>query len=234
MTYLQVVQDAMASIGWYSKGRQLDGHDKAYALRAIQRLLGLWSDKGWLTVAPIWRNFQLTANQNNFTVGESGSPDSSDPRPTKILEAFIRNSDNDNHLSIIDSAKWAREFSKTAVSRPTELYYDPTIPNGTIYFNSKVASSSDYLHYLAEEPYTEPTKLSEDITASPAVRHALFCRLRLDFAPKKDVPIDPVWATDWLDAQNTIKTRAGANRTTTTVSDLAAGRGKRDILTDYR
>ena len=92
MKYSAVIQDAYEDIGFLSKGRQLDGHDTAVALRAIQRILGLWSESGWLVTSVVKQSFSLVVGTNSYTIGTS-SADVSNARPTTILDpCFVEDS----------------------------------------------------------------------------------------------------------------------------------------------
>lgn len=228
MTYAQLIRDAYEDIGWKSKGKSLDGEDLATALRTVQRILGLWSDSPLMTPTMIYRNFALTTGQNSYTIGESGTPDVSNPRPTEIRSAFIRDSGSlDYPLDIITVSEFVPIAQKDLNQRPEKLFYLPSLPNGTIYFDSDAYTASDYLHYYADEPLSEPSKTSESIALSPSYRQGLFCRLKISLATKKHMPIDPLWMSEWKEAKAAITTNATKNRTTVSQSDIGSSYGGR-------
>lgn len=235
MTYLQLIKDAYEDIGFLSKAKpDLDGRDQATALRTLQRVLGLYSEEPNF-IPNLVRSTFLTALQQSFLVGASDAADVDNARPLEIKSAYIRDASNvDYPLRVKTVDQYARLGQKTVSQRPTELYYVPTYPDGTIYFDSTPITAAETCIYWAEEPFAEPAKLSETISLSPAFRHMLLCDMRLQLAAKKHMPIDPYWVADWRRTKAAITTQGSKSRTTVSVPDIGVNHEQGDILTDYR
>ena len=78
-------------------------------------------------------NFALTSSDGTYTIGPGA--DFSTTRPLSIENAFIRDSGgNDYQVQIIEKEQYNRIGLKTtATTTPEYLFYEPSVPKGTIY-----------------------------------------------------------------------------------------------------
>lgn len=111
-----------------------------------------------------WEAITLVGTQSSYTVGENGSPDLETVRPEEITGAFVRDSSNHDHsVRVLKENQWLTISSKTGITgRPNELWYNPTIPNGTVYVRP-VPASGESLYIASDKPMTEPVALNDDI-----------------------------------------------------------------------
>ena len=86
-------------------------------------------------------SFALTSSTGSYTIGPGAT--FSTERPQKIEIAFIRDSGgNDSPVAIIDKAQYDLIVLKTtATTTPEYLFYEPSIPNGTIYLYPEPGAS---------------------------------------------------------------------------------------------
>jgi hypothetical protein len=119
--------------GLNSQNELLDG------LIFLNQQLDYWSARGCYAWTTTFATFNLTPGHQPHLIGPSlPSPDFAvTPRPPHIVSASLvltGNPGTDQPLYIRDNAWWANQRVKTIQSSiPTDLYYEPDVPNGQIW-----------------------------------------------------------------------------------------------------
>lgn len=142
---------ALAEIGVSGAADAVSGEDLDLALLVFNELLDLWNADEARIYNIVFQTYTLTANLQPHTIGIAANtptftiPTTTDGgtgtlgnRPLRILGANLvltTSSPNVNRpLTIRDEDWWRNQRVQALTSAiPTDLYYDPSWPNGSIY-----------------------------------------------------------------------------------------------------
>lgn len=121
--------------------------DTADAQTALQLMLQQWRQKRWLVFRLDWDIVPLLVGKQSYTVGPPATPNpdfvtDGNYRPANIQSCFLRQNVGsgpnsypvDFPMRILGSRQQYDRLSlKFLQSWPAAIYYDPTIPNATMY-----------------------------------------------------------------------------------------------------
>lgn len=140
-TYRDIVTDAMKEIQVLGQGEVPTAGEAADGLSKLNRLFDRYAARGIMAFNVDFSVFTLTANLFPHLIGPVGaSPTFTVPqRPVRIESAalLIQSGPSviDVPMNIRDDAWWANERVKNQTSTvPTDLYYSPGWPTGSLYF----------------------------------------------------------------------------------------------------
>lgn len=92
-------------------------------------------------------NVPMVAGQASYSIG----PLSNQPRPLRILDAYIRYATgNDVSLTITSRYDYDTLGLKTAQGIPNQLFYDPQLNNGVVTFYNVPFASTDTVHLVIQ------------------------------------------------------------------------------------
>ncbi len=106
----------------------------------LNQQIDYWSARGCYSWTTAFQQFTLTPNHQPYLIGPNlTAPDFAAPqRPVKIVSANVilpGNTTTDIPIMIRDNAWWAAKSTKNQTSTfPTDLYYEPDVPNGQLWF----------------------------------------------------------------------------------------------------
>lgn len=101
----------------------------------------------------------MVAAQATYSVG----PLSSQPRPLRILDAYLRNSSgNDTTLSVTSRYDYDTLGLKSAQGIPNQLFYDPQLGNGVITLYNVPIEAGSTLHIIAQRQIQDFTSTSDN------------------------------------------------------------------------
>jgi hypothetical protein len=150
------------------------------ALESCNMMLNLWAVERRVVFQVVSESFALTINDAQYSIGPAS--DFITVRPSSITGAYCRTSDGtDFPIKIIDRDKFNRIAVKSLSSIPTELYYYPTFPAGTIRL--------DYAPSVALTLFIDSLKpltalaLDSDLNLPPEYEEAIKWNLALRLAP---------------------------------------------------
>lgn len=142
-----IIQDALYEIEAYNSAATIasgiSASDKNLALRYLNRILDGWSARKVYAWSDSFVPYTLTPNHAPYLIGPGlASPDFAAPyRPVSIDPdgaALILTNVTPNvdvPLNVRDADWWNNQRVKSlATSIPTDLYYEPDFPNGSLYF----------------------------------------------------------------------------------------------------
>jgi hypothetical protein len=195
-TVTQVIQAALRRIAVLDPGVTVDTNDTTTGLEAFQDLISELASEDMMIPSIAIESFDLVADQASYTIGEDGTPDKSTRRPEDIVGAYIRDSsDYDYPVDIVGEADYRQYRDKSLSGRPDKLWYNPTVPNGTIYL-WQVPDTVETLYIQSYKPLTDPAQLSdelEDDTLIPRNYHNyLKYALAVEIAPEYGIA-PPAW-----------------------------------------
>lgn len=210
MTISDLITTALKKIGVLAPGETASSEDFADALAELNRMLKSWSADGINLHYRVEESFALTAGDGSYSIGTGG--DFSTARPNEIEQAFIRDSGNSDHqLKIRPMVEYWGLGNKSASSRPSRLYYDPTYPTGTIYLNT-LPDTVETLHIVSQKPLTADYDDSADAVSLPGEYEApLIDGLSIRMAPYYGKSVSIELAASFGTVYGNLKSRNLAN-----------------------
>ena len=149
-----LIQDAFALIGVGVDGETLQTADTNKGSRALNSLVKSWSIYGPMLWSRKTDSLTLTTDTASYTLGPSG--DKVMDRPIRILQAWRRDSNSlDIPLEIITRSTYNDLSDKTTTGIPSQVYYDRTLTNGTLYV-WPVPNSTQASEYTVRFEYHDP------------------------------------------------------------------------------
>ena len=138
MTGLDIVTDAARELGILGAADTLDGNLSAQGLNKLNRIFDNWSAQLEAAYAVAFSTFTLTPNLNPHTIGPTGATFTVTQRPVTIEAASIVLTNVTPSVRVpltLRDAQWYQSVSVPAedTDLPTDLYYDPTWGNGSLY-----------------------------------------------------------------------------------------------------
>lgn len=131
-TARDIIKRALRLCEAIGPGDTVDGDAKeTNALASLNDLLYYWGAEKLLVPYLTTETFSLVAGTNTYTIGAAGTFNT--VRPNKIINAFIRDSSNNDYpLDIISLEEYDAIPLKTSRARPDRILYLPENPLGTI------------------------------------------------------------------------------------------------------
>lgn len=178
-TATTILQRALQAIGNVGTGETPSSDDMDTAFQALNDMLDSWSTDKLYVFETLEENFPLVSGTASYTIGDGGDFDTT--RPIKIDKAYVRLSGIDYDLEIINGSAYADIPQKTSiVTIPEFLWYNPTLPLGTIKFDP-VPQASLTLFIQTSKQLTQFATQATNVTLAPgyaeAIRYSLMPRL---------------------------------------------------------
>lgn len=138
-----LVTDALIEIGAVAPGEIPDAEEAQWAFRKLNDLMDVWQALHGKVYSYAFNVYTLIAALSPHTIGPSGVATfaTSGPRPVKIESAaLLLNTSSptglsDQPIAIRDREWWAAQQVKSVQTNvPTDLYYEPTSPDGSLFF----------------------------------------------------------------------------------------------------
>lgn len=141
-----IVNDAFIEMGAWAPGEEANRNpeEAQWGLRKLNYLTDTWQALQFYVFSYAFNVYNLLANLNPQTIGPSGLATFStngQPRPVRIESATLLLQETsqpalvDLPINIRDRQWWAAQQVKNIQTNvPTDLYYDPTSPDGSLYF----------------------------------------------------------------------------------------------------
>lgn len=140
LTALDIVTDAMREIGVLDLAETPQAAEAQNALRRLNWIADSWSARrSFIYAMQFLEQFTLIPNHSPHTIGPQLADFLVPQRPVKLESAAIYlNSGNQLvkcPINVRDADWWANQRVPLLPSTiPTDLYYEPTFPNGSLYF----------------------------------------------------------------------------------------------------
>lgn len=145
MTWQDLILDALVEIGAYNPNDPLQPDDAQQGARRLNRILDSWAANRIFAYSQSFVSYTLTPNNPNpyligpnLTAPNFATPNAA-PRPVRIdsISLILNNQTPavDLPMNRRDKDWWANERVKgLTTSVPTDYYYEPDFPSGSIFF----------------------------------------------------------------------------------------------------
>lgn len=141
-TALDVVTDAMIEIGMLAPGEVPDSESGQWAFRKLNYLIDEWQAQAGKVYSYQYTVYTLVAGLSPHTIGPSANATfltDNVPRPSRLESAAlllnVSPGQVDQLMNIRDHDWWAmQQVKQIETNVPTDVYYDPTSPDGSLYF----------------------------------------------------------------------------------------------------
>ena len=185
-TALGLINAAAQEIGVLASGEQLQPSDQAWGLQKLQRLIDRWNARRPMVYTTTFTPFSLVANLAPHTIGPTGTfPVNQRPVdiPSIGLQLVSQNEPVEIPLNKRDRDWWAGQSIKGLTSTlPTDYYYEPDWPNGSIYF-WPVPTAVNNVLVQQQLVIGQYTGYGQTFSMPPAYWDAIVYELALTLAP---------------------------------------------------
>ena len=181
-----LIKDAMQDLGVLGAGRTPNANDLTDCLRKLNSMLDSWATSSILVPFTTQISHTLDGSQS-YTVG-SGA-DINTTRPTYINSAFVNDGNDDYSVFVLrDRSAYDRITDKSLTGRPEVLYYEPSLPSGTLYVYY-VGNASYTLYLNVRGQLTQFPDTSTDVDIAPGYNKAIYTNLAIEIAPMYEVTV---------------------------------------------
>lgn len=191
-TWGTLVADAYTEIGALGAGETLSAEDLAWGLKKANRILDNWNAERAAVYADTFTTYVLTPSLDPHTIGPTGTWVVTQ-RPVSIEDAMLVYTSPTPDLLVpitIRDTQWWNALSMPAMTTAliTDLYYDPTWPNGTLHFWPVCTTAlSVRLH---TRQYLSAIGTATTFTLPPGYQDALTLTLAEELAPSLNKELD--------------------------------------------
>ena len=149
-----IIQDALIDLKVIGEQQTVSATRQARALRKLNDMLGTWSSE-MLIQSLVVEDIALVTSKQIYTIGATGA-DLTTARPEMIHSAQYKTAQSNYYpLQIYtDEQQYGDIVTKNVGGIPRAIYFNPTHPNGTIYFD-RLADADASLSLASWKPFTE-------------------------------------------------------------------------------
>ena len=215
MTVLDLIKRSMRLIAALNVGDEPTAEEAQDGLAALNAMVDAWGTERLTMYATTRALYAIVAGQQAYSIGRGAGADYAADRPMYIDAAglVIPQADPTQTLErpiyiIRTDTEWARVRLKSEQSTlPTDLYYQPSWPNGEIVF-WPAPTNNNTLALYTPSAVSEFTSLTQVISLPPGYRRALPFNLAADFGPEFGVSRVPQDVKDIAEASKRSLKRA--------------------------
>lgn len=230
MTGTQYISAALRKLGVLDPRSTADASLLASGLLALNSMLARWSTRRWCVHTITEGSFSLTPGTAAYAIGSGGAFDTA--RPTRIVQAWVRNNDFDYPVDIVARENFAAIGDKTTSARPEKLWFEPTYPLATVTLWPVPDSALDTLYLKLWQPLSAVASVSDSLSLPPEYEEAIIWNLAVNLAPEFSMEPPQIVA---FRADETLRElqRLHAQPTPQANTDFLHGRRKFNIFGDY-
>ncbi len=223
VTAIEIIQDALEGIGEYSPGESIDAADVNRAFKALNRMVGQWSNDHLGCFAYLHQSIPMENNKGAYTVGPSVSADVNSKRPLQLQQLWIVGNENLVWpVDLLTDTDW-NLIRNTSVQSQIPLYgfYDPQDPVGIINVWPKPIPPLYTLHWTSYLQLTEFPNLTDDVDVPVGYEEAYVENLKVRLCPYFGKPVPPDIRALAMETRGTIK-RTNARSQTSNIDAAIA------------
>ncbi len=196
-----IIKRALRLLGVLASGEPLPADQLTDGLESFNDMVDSWNTEK-LTIPVLARNtFTLTVGTNPYDIGPGlAAPDFDAPRPNRIEkgQAWLSGAglgESERGLDSYSREQWAAVYLSTQVGMPRGLYYEPSSPDGRIWFELQPDATYSLILFL--EQLLEIITLdgiTTELVLRPGYKEALTTNLAIEIAPEygKSAPAEVI------------------------------------------
>lgn len=182
-TVQQIINRSYRILGAIGSGVSPTTDETADALTALNAMLDGWMNDKLMVYSQQNITVPLVAGTASYTIGASGATVTA-TAPVKVDYAFVRKSNLDYQVKLIDDLKYDAIVQKTATSDiPEYAYFNATHPNATITV-FPVPNAVNNLYLSVWTPYTAIAAATETFSLPNGYEEAVVYNLAIRLAPE--------------------------------------------------
>lgn len=183
-----LILSALRKIRAVSPEETPEAYQVENGLEALNDLLSSWAAERLLVYSINQRTGSLVAGTASYNIGSGATFNLT--RPQRIERAFLRISNIDYPVDIIERAEYMGISDKTASGEPDRLYYDASYSTGKVYVYP--TPNASYTLYMDNwEPLTEFSASTTSYSFPLEYKLALKSNLALLLASEYGKAVDP-------------------------------------------
>lgn len=205
-TVRDLIKASLRLIGASATGETPSADEQQDAFSSLNRMLDRWSTEGLNIYAITREEFSLTGGTGSYTIGSSGTFNTS--RPVEIVAATIELQSStptvETPVEIISAIEWAEITVKDLQGIPTKLYAEGTYPLETLNL-WPTPNTTDKLVLYSKKSLTAFATVSTTVSLPPGYEDALVYNLAMRLAPEYGILIDAALAIEASESKENIK-----------------------------
>ena len=182
---IDIITRALRMCGILGAAEVPSAEDAEDGLTILNGMLDSWTMDALYVYNVGYASYALVSDQQDYTIGQSGTPDFTAVRPSKIINANIVITTNNPvtrlPIYVMDDDDWmnirVRHIGPTI---PTAVYYSRDYPNGTLHLYPVPDSG----YSLELETWTQISQFADQLTAfsfPPGYFEAMYQNLAIRF-----------------------------------------------------
>lgn len=231
VTALAIINAAAQELGALAGGEQLSSDDQAWALQKLQRLIDRYNARLPMIYNVNFTLFTLGAGANPTTIGPGGIFDVNQ-RPVTIESIGLILAGTPGvelPLNRRDQDWWANNRIKGLTSTlPTDFYYSPDWPLGSIYF-WPVPTASHQVNIETRQVLSEYTSYAQTFSMPPAYWDAIVYELAISLGPSFEREPSQVLVSLWKAAIKAVQVNNISSPRLATDAPAGTGSGRPDF-----
>jgi hypothetical protein len=190
LTIQDLVTDAFRELGVLNAVDPPTGEDSTLGLFRLNKILDNFNADRDALYAQVFTSLTLSPGVNPHTIGPSGATVTVSQRPVSIEGAQLIVGANYSPIKVRDR-DWYRARTNPSLQSAvvTDLFYEPSFPNGSIYFQP--VPSSPYSVLLDVRVVLAAVTLADVFTFPPGYQDFLTMLLAIDLSAPMGVAVSP-------------------------------------------
>lgn len=149
----EIIGAALRLCGVFGSGDTIPATDVTNCAQALNIIVKAWGAQGLNLWANAEKSLTPTAGTASYQIGltATGTGAMVTDVPLRILDsAFVRVAGVDTKVQVISRFDYNLIGSKTTAGLPSQLFYDPQVPNGQIYLYPVPTSAGQVVHFISQ------------------------------------------------------------------------------------
>lgn len=187
-TARSIIKKSMQKVGILTKSESPSDDEANDALDSLNALISSWANDSLVIYARTWESFPLVGGTSTYTIGSGG--DFNTVRPMDIISTYVRVSNIDYDIAIIDDELYNTITLKNIQGIPEWLNFDNAFPLANIRLYP-VPAAAYSLFLLSEKQITSIATLDTELDLPNGFERALVYNLAIELAPEYQQQPDP-------------------------------------------
>jgi len=221
-TARDIINQALVNIRVKANGQTLAMSHLSDGLDALNDLIDSWAGENLTIYQEKEESFSLTSGQASYSIGENGTPDFDTARPIELVSGwYVRDSGGatDYPVEVVSLEQYRMRRSKGLTGRPFQVSYNPTYPNGTLYFYY-TPDDGRVVYMRSLKPVPTFTSINSTVSLPVGYKRALIKNLAIELAEGYGKTVTQTLYTAAKEAKNNIK-RNNAQRIETKMLEVS-------------